>query len=87
MGPTMVKSKIKEKRKTRNQLNDLTGGQLLYFTNTLWETNVAPDRTHALRKGHGAIKPPQAMAELVRFLVRRPERRGGGAQRAPHMIA
>ncbi len=61
-------------KKMQNKLNDLSGSQWLYFTNTLWETNVAPDATHRLRKAHGAMKPPQAMAELVRFFTHRNER-------------
>lgn len=65
----MVTKKIKN-----NQLNDLTGSEWLFFTNTLWETSVRPDRTHKLRKAHGAIKPPAAMAELVRFFTRQGEK-------------
>ena len=57
-----------------NTLNDLTGSEWLFFTNSIWETNVPPDATHRLRKAHGAIKPPQAMAELVRFFSRKGER-------------
>ena len=69
MGKTRQRKKIK-----RNTLNDLTGSEWLYFTNSLWETNVPPDATHRARKVHGAMKPPQAMAELVRFFTRRGER-------------
>ena len=68
LGAAMARGKIK------NTLNNLTGSQWLYFTNTLWETNIALDATHALRKAHGAIKPPAAMAELVRFFSCRNER-------------
>ena len=65
----MVKSKM-----AHNTLNELSGSEWLFFTNTIWETNVPPDGTHAFRKCHGAIKPPAAMAELVRFFSRRGER-------------
>ena len=57
-----------------NTLNDLTGSEWLFFTNSIWETNVPPDATHRLRKAHGAIKPPQARAGLVRFFSRKGER-------------
>jgi len=35
---------------------------------------VPADATHVLRKAHGAMKPPEAMAELVRFFTKRGER-------------
>ena len=55
----------------RNVLNDLDGSRWLYFTNTIWKTDYPPDATHRLRKAHGAMKPPQAMAELVEFFTRK----------------
>ncbi len=57
----------------RNKLNDLDGGRWLYFTNTIWKTDYPPDATHKLRKAHGAMKPPQMMAELVEFFTRKGE--------------
>ncbi len=71
---TMVKAKKTKKTIKNNKLNDLTGSEWLFFTNTLWETSYSPDSTHRLRKVHGAVKPPEAMAELVRFFSRRGER-------------
>jgi DNA modification methylase len=55
----------------RNVLNDLDGSRWLYFTNTIWKTDYPPDATHKLRKAHGAMKPPQAMMELVEFFTRK----------------
>lgn len=57
----------------RNKLNDLDGARWLYFTNTIWKTEYPPDPTHRLRKAHGAMKPPQAMRELVEFFTRKGE--------------
>ena len=71
IGSIMVRAIKKIKR---NKLNDLNGSQWLFFTNSIWETNYRPDPTHKLRKVHGAVKPPEAMAELVRFFSRRGER-------------
>ena len=57
----------------RNVLNDLDGSRWLYFTNTLWKTEYPADSTHKLRKAHGAMKPPQAMRELVEFFTHKGE--------------
>lgn len=54
-----------------NRLNNLTGSQWLYFTNTIYITNFPPDETHKLRQKHGAIKPPQLMAQLIEFFTKK----------------
>jgi len=56
-----------------NKLNDLTGSQWLYWTNTIYETNFPPDRTHKCRKVHGAMKPPELMAEIIKFFTKKGE--------------
>ena len=53
-----------------NQLNNLTGSEWLYFTNTLYITNFPLDQTHRLRQQHGAIKPPKLMAQLIEFFTK-----------------
>ena len=53
----------------RNKLNDLTGREWLFWTNTVYETSFPPDATHRLRKAHGAMKPPELMAEIIRFFT------------------
>lgn len=58
------------KRRVVNELNDLSGSEWLYWTNTVWETAYPPDPSHRLRKGHGAMKPPGAMAEIIRFFTK-----------------
>lgn len=55
----------------RNELNDLAGNEWLYWTDTLYLTHFPPDSTHHLRKMHGAIKPPQLMADIIRFFTKR----------------
>lgn len=57
----------------RNKLNDLTGGEWLFWTSTVYETSFPPDATHRLRKAHGAMKPPELMAEIIRFFTREGE--------------
>ena len=57
----------------RNKLNDLTGSEWLYWTNTVYETVFPLDATHRLRKAHGAMKPPELMAEIIRFFTKQGE--------------
>jgi len=56
-----------------NPLNHLSGSQWLYWTNSLYPTNFPPDVTHPLRKKHGAIKPPELMAEIISFFTKEGE--------------
>jgi DNA modification methylase len=57
----------------RNNLNDLTGGEWLYFTKSVITTAFPSEHGHALRKAHGANKPPQLMKLLIEFFTK-----GGG---------
>ena len=59
--------------KRDNRLNDLSGSQWLYWTDTIYLTNFPPDSTHALRKQHGAMKPPELMAEIISFFTKKGE--------------
>src|SRR3989304_3949542 len=56
-----------------NTLNELGGGQWLYFTKSLWTTAYPSELGHAARKGHGANKPPRLMARLIEVFTRRGE--------------
>lgn len=56
-----------------NLLNDLSGAEWLYWTNTIYQTSFPLDLTHQLRKRHGAIKPPQLMAEVITFFTKKGE--------------
>ena len=54
----------------RNTLNELTGEEWLYFTKSVWTTAYPSELGHALRKQHGANKPPRLMARLIEFFTR-----------------
>lgn len=60
-------------RKIQNRLNDLNGREWLYWTDTLYITAYPPDATHSLRKQHGAMKPPEVMAEIIKFFTKKGE--------------
>ncbi|HEX5451401.1 MAG TPA: DNA methyltransferase [Candidatus Limnocylindrales bacterium] len=53
-----------------NQLNELSGEAWLYFTKSVWSTAYPSELGHALRKAHGANKPPRLMARLIEFFSR-----------------
>ncbi|MGB9920445.1 MAG: DNA methyltransferase [Moorellales bacterium] len=57
-------------RGRENRLNDLTASEWLYWTDTLYITHYPPDATHSLRKVHGAMKPPEVMADIIRFFTK-----------------
>src|SRR5262249_59090826 len=54
----------------RNTLNELSGEEWLYFTKSLWTTAYPSELGHALRKQHGANKPPRPMARLIEFFTK-----------------
>jgi DNA modification methylase len=53
-----------------NDLNELPGEEWLYFTKSVWPTAYPSELGHALRKRHGANKPPRLMARLIEFFTR-----------------
>jgi DNA modification methylase len=53
-----------------NTLNELAGDEWLYFTKSLMTTAYPSELGHALRKSHGANKPPRLMARLIEFFTR-----------------
>jgi DNA modification methylase len=59
----------------RNQLNDLSGREWTYALRsviaTRYPTNGAEGYAHALRRAHPSPKPPQLMAELIRFFTKK----------------
>jgi DNA modification methylase len=52
-----------------NTLNELSGEEWLYFTKSVWATAYPSELGHALRKRHGANKPPRLMARLIEFFT------------------
>ena len=57
----------------RNTLNELSGEEWLYFTKSVWTTAYPSELGHALRKAHGANKPPRLMARLIEFFTKTDE--------------
>lgn len=57
----------------KNKLNELPGGQWLYFTKTLLTTAYPAQYGHELRKKHGANKPPQLMKTLIEYFTKHDE--------------
>ncbi|MGN6562073.1 MAG: DNA methyltransferase [Thermomicrobiales bacterium] len=59
----------------RNQLNDLTGREWLYFLSsvitTAYPVTGPGSYGHNLRRAHPSPKPPQLMAPLIEFFTRR----------------
>ena len=53
-----------------NILNELSGEEWLYFTKSVWGTAYPSELGHALRKRHGANKPPRLMARLIEFFTK-----------------
>ncbi|MEI7745765.1 MAG: DNA methyltransferase [Chloroflexota bacterium] len=53
-----------------NDLNELPGEEWLYFTKSVWTTAYPSELGHALRKAHGANKPPRLMARLIEFFTK-----------------
>src|SRR5262245_49621759 len=53
----------------RNQLNELSGDEWIFFTKSVLSTVYPSDYGHRLRKAHGANKPPQLMRSLIEFFT------------------
>src|ERR671918_2390246 len=54
----------------KNTLNELSGEEWLYFTKSVWTTAYPSELGHALRREHGANKPPRLMARLIEFFTK-----------------
>ena len=58
----------------RNQLNDLTGKEWVFFTNSVWITGFSPTAKENVglrfRKIHPSPKPPALMKEIIEFFTK-----------------
>ena len=59
---------------SRNQLNDLTGKEWLYWTRSVIHRPYPPSCQHRLRSEHGGQKPPELCADLIRVFTKRGQR-------------
>jgi len=59
----------------RNPLNEQTGREWIYFTNSVWTTAYPPsagkDSGFDLRKVHPSPKPPELMRDIIYFFTKR----------------
>jgi DNA modification methylase len=71
----MPDSPLPDQPDPRNQLNELSGREWTYalrsVITTRYPTRGPEAYAHDLRRAHPSPKPPQLMAELVRFFTRR----------------
>jgi len=60
---------------TRNSLNELTGREWIYFTNSVWVTAYPPiagkKTGFDIRKIHPSPKPPELMRDIIQFFTKR----------------
>lgn len=58
----------------RNKLNDLTGKEWVYFTNSVWITGYSPTAKENVglkyRKIHPSPKPPALMRDIITFFTK-----------------
>lgn len=58
----------------RNQLNDLTGKEWVYFTNSVWITGYSPTARENVglkyRKIHPSPKPPALIKDIIEFFTK-----------------
>lgn len=58
----------------RNKLNELTGKEWLYFTNSVWITGYSPTAKENIglkyRKIHPSPKPPALIKEIIEFFTK-----------------
>jgi len=54
----------------KNTLNDLAGNEWLFFTKSVLQTSYPAAYGQNLRRQHGANKPPQLMAHIIKFFTK-----------------
>ncbi len=55
---------------TRNRLNNLTGKEWVYWSKSVITNVYPPNLQHKLRSQHGAQKPPDLCADLIRVFTK-----------------
>lgn len=59
---------------TRNKLNELTGKEWVYFTNSVWITGYSPTAKENIglkyRKIHPSPKPPGLLKDIIQFFTK-----------------
>ncbi len=58
---------------TRNRLNNLTGKEWVYWSKSVITNIYPPNLQHKLRSQHGAQKPPDLCADLIRVFTKERE--------------
>ena len=56
---------------TDNRLNDLTGREWVYWTKSVINQSYPANMQHRLRSRHGAQKPPELCADLIRVFTKK----------------
>lgn len=74
LGPNSVDMGERGTYDKRNKLNDLTGKEWVYFTNSVWITGYSPTARENVglktRKIHPSPKPPALMKDIIEFFTK-----------------
>ena len=74
LGPNSVDMGERGIYDKRNKLNDLTGKEWVYFTNSVWITGYSPTAKENVgiktRKIHPSPKPPALMKDIIEFFTK-----------------
>lgn len=74
LGPNSVDMGERGTYDKRNKLNDLTGKEWVYFTNSVWITGYSPTAKENVgiktRKIHPSPKPPALMKDIIEFFTK-----------------
>jgi len=65
-----LKDQPAQKVSPKNNLNELTGAEWLWFTKSVLRTSYPSILGHELRRKQGGNKPPQLMQELIEFFTK-----------------
>jgi len=64
----------KEQPDPRNNLNDLSNTEWMFFTRNVWITSYPNELGFELRKRQGGNKPPRLMKDLIEFFTKKGEK-------------